>query len=175
MTFFKSKKPNDILVIVFPGKEYTCDMPLLYYCTETALQSGCDVINLNYASDDYKQIVNEVINENRYKNIVFASKSLGTIFAGETALQFPDSNITHFFLTPLAETIQYIGNFPVIIGDKDNFFASENIAYLPNVHVINGADHSLEIAGDCIQSVEVLKLIIGIWINVLEVCVNWNY
>ena len=139
--FFKNEKPTEALIVVFPGNGYACDMPLLYYCTEAALQLGYDVINLKYffqcsetefenndadyrqvIDDCYSQLKNNVLNENSYKNIVFASKSLGTIFAGETALLFSEVEINHFFLTPLAGTIPHIEKSActVVVGKDDN-------------------------------------------------------
>jgi len=40
--FFKNDNGAETLAVIFPGMGYFCDMPLLYYCTELALQVGCD-------------------------------------------------------------------------------------------------------------------------------------
>ena len=45
---YKNDNPAETLVVVFPGMGYTCFMPVLFYCTQAALQAGCDVLNLQY-------------------------------------------------------------------------------------------------------------------------------
>jgi len=189
--YFKHAAPSDTLAIVFPGHGYNCDMPLLYFCSQAALQLGCDVINLKYyyqcaklkfefTDDNYLKIANdchgilksEAININAYKHIIFASKSLGTVIAGKTAVLFGKLTINHFFLTPLRKTIQHIEreSCTVIVGTEDGFFSKDDIEKvngfsLPIVHVIDGADHSLEIMGDCIKSLEILTDITKIWMG----------
>jgi len=190
--FFKNEPLSDTLVVVFPGKGYNGTMPLLYYCTEAALQLGCDVISLKYffqctktdfedkdysqvIGDCYKSLNDNILAINSYKNIIFVSKSLGTVFAGEVALLFEEMNIYQFFLTPLSKTIPHIEKSActVIVGDNDGFFPKNNIEKLcnftlPTTHVISKANHSLEIEGDCIQSLAILSDITKVWIKFMK-------
>ena len=164
-------------------------MPLLYYVRDASLQAGCDVICLQYffqcsqvkynhvddflqvCDDCYRAIHHFVHDANTYENIVFLSKSLGTLFAGEAAALFGEKNIRHFFLTPLPETIPYIEKLEsiVIAGSKDSYFSKENIESirglpLPTVKIIDEADHSLENAQDYAHSVTILSNILDLWV-----------
>lgn len=155
------------VVILFPGKGYTCSGPLLYYARKTALQFGNDV--LAFETDVYNQpfenifeAVKECLN-NQYEKIFFISKSLGTKFAGEMSKQIGYDRIHNMFLTPIPDAAPYIceTECSVIYGSKDTFMSDEIVNKLrnfPNVgmHVIKDAGHSLEIQDDYLKSLEAL-------------------
>ena len=147
------------VVIIFPGKGYTCQGPLLRYAMQVALQFGNDV--LAFETDIYNQpfenifeAVKECLNK-PYKKVFFISKSLGTIFAGDISRLIGYGKIRNLFLTPIPAAVPHIleSDCSVIYGSKDTFLSDETVDQLlncPNVdmHVIKEAEHSLEIRGD---------------------------
>ena len=192
--FFKNEGGANTLVVVFPGKNYTCDMPLLYYAIDAALQLGCDVVSLKYffqcskneynnseadrsqvSSDCTNMLKSNVLNTGSYKHIVFVSKSIGTMFAGDTALALGNESICHFFMTPLEDAIPYINKYPcaVVVGDSDDHFTKGSIAQiggnpLSKLHVVNGANHSLETPGNSIKSIAILADVTKKWVEFLK-------
>jgi len=46
--FLRSNNSNKKLIVTFPGIGYTCDMPVLYYFREVALQHKCDILSIQY-------------------------------------------------------------------------------------------------------------------------------
>ncbi|HMA33421.1 MAG TPA: alpha/beta family hydrolase [Chloroflexia bacterium] len=47
-TFLQQARESRQLLIVLPGRGYTCDMPLLYYSTRFLLTRGMDVLQVEY-------------------------------------------------------------------------------------------------------------------------------
>src|SRR3954462_6402259 len=47
-TFFRQEEKSDHLAIIFPGRGYTCAMPLLYYTTNLLLDQGADALQVDY-------------------------------------------------------------------------------------------------------------------------------
>ena len=78
-------------------KNYPCDKPILHFAGTSALQSGFDLMILEYGYqaartdldvnelqrviEDSHESVQRIIS--KYKQVVFISKSIGTIVAGE--------------------------------------------------------------------------------------------
>lgn len=154
------------LVVIFPGKNYPCQLPLLYYASLSAIENNHDVLLLEYGYqsarseleiDDLHVLVEECaraihqVVEN-YESLIFVSKSLGTIVAGQVAEAIEDKDIRQLYLTPLNRTVPYIQRSRgiVIYGTKDPSFNNQSIEaieYLNDmeVHPIQNATHSLEV------------------------------
>ncbi|MCR2806913.1 alpha/beta hydrolase [Paenibacillus soyae] len=172
------------LVVLFPGRGYSCELPLLYYAGNAALQHNHSVLKLEYgyqaarASFDLQDL-SKVIDEctesvlqvsPNYDQLLFISKSMGTIVAGEVHRRM-QQKVNHIFLTPLVETIPYINasDRVVIYGGMDPAFPSEaakQIEYSENVIEIPRADHGLE-TGDVEENLAILKRIAGVYQDVL--------
>ena len=92
------KEPKNIAVF-FPGIGYTCDKPLLYYSAKLAAEKGYEVVRVPYgnfppnvkgdAAKMYQCFVSareqaedilSGIDWARYQDILFFSKSVGTVF-----------------------------------------------------------------------------------------------
>lgn len=179
------EQKSNSLVVLFPGKGYTCDRPLLHYANMVSLFKGCDVLSLEYGfyvadikfvPGDFDKVVEElssIINKctlNSYSNIYFISKSIGTLFAGELSLQMSEYNIKNLFLTPLKETIPYIKstNCLSVTGSRDNFFPSSSIDYVRNnveseLVIIEDADHNLETEISVEKNLEILQQIVNVY------------
>jgi hypothetical protein len=138
--YFQIKENNSKLVVLFPGKNYSCEKPSLHYAGNSAIQSGFDLMVLEYGYQAARTILDindlpRVIEESEesiqrilsiYDKVIFISKSLGTIVAGEVhrRLGVP---IKHIYLTPIKDTIHYINKSDglVIYGTKDEMFNNE--------------------------------------------------
>ena len=169
------------LAVFFPGLGYNCDKPLLYYSRKLVTKAGyTNTVCLNYryekagiqgnrakmleAFDNiYEQakISLEDIEWEKYDDILFVSKSIGTavatVFANKNNL-----SVKHVLYTPLEET--YMNNFQnaiAFIGTKDPWSdvskvitSSQNIG-VP-IYVIDGANHSLE-TEDTLNNIKIIS------------------
>ncbi|MBA3416792.1 MAG: hypothetical protein H0U10_16350 [Chloroflexia bacterium] len=87
----------DHLVVLLPGYVYTCDMPLLYYAENRALEVGADILRVEYAYnrtpefraiDDAEQrrwlladasaAIDAALAQRPYRGVTLIGKSLGT-------------------------------------------------------------------------------------------------
>jgi len=182
---------SDSLLVLFPGGAGICEMPLLHYAREVALQLSCDVLNIEYGyvrteqkmslDELFENIVDETIkalNEcklTEYRQLLFLSKSFGTRIAAEIYNQLCYLPIRNLFLTPLEDIIPTISksNCTVIIGDKDeNFPDITKISKMPNVdlHMFNNTAHSLEVKNDYKKSLEILGDICVIYEDFIGHC-----
>ncbi|MGE7823285.1 alpha/beta hydrolase [Paenibacillus sp. NPDC093718] len=178
---------NSKLVVLFPGKNYPCDKPSLHFAGTSALQSGFDLMVLEYGYqaartnldvndlqrviDESRESVQRIIG--KYKQVVFISKSLGTIVAGEVhgKLGIP---IKHLFLTPIKDTIHYINKFNglVVYGTEDEVFNKElanqiNIDKVREVIEIPNANHAFE-TNKVEESIEILRKLVRIYMEFLN-------
>ena len=167
------------LAVLFPGRNYTLDAPLMWYSARAAFEAGCDVVGVEYGYqanrteldiDELAYLFEEAaealnnIMTGQYSNVVFIGKSIGTIVQTEilTKVSFPVLN--HVFLTPLRPIIPAIRESHrslVVVGGSDTAFGESDIAQidnLPNVRVsvVPGADHQLE-TKDHRDSIDILK------------------
>jgi len=185
--YYQLQEDNSKLVVLFPGKNYPCDKPVLHFAGASAIQSGYDFMVLEYGYqaartdldiDDLQRVIEECHESvqriiSQYKEIVFISKSLGTIVAGEVheKLGIP---IKHLFLTPIKDTIPYINRFKgvVVYGSKDEVFNHElanqiKLDMATEVIEIPNANHSLE-TNHAPESIEILSKLVRIYMNFLN-------
>ncbi|SMF82687.1 hypothetical protein SAMN05661091_2221 [Paenibacillus uliginis N3/975] len=175
---------SSTLVVLFPGKNYSCELPLLYYATQVALQHHCDVLQLEYGYQSARTelqterlhlMVEESVKaihhiKDQYKQIIFVSKSLGTVVAGIAAEAVDASSpIVQLFLTPLDSTVSYIQNTvnSVIYGTADDLFSDKSVKALEGlqnseVHAVNRGSHSLEV-GNARDNIKVMADVIGVY------------
>lgn len=178
------------LAIVLPGFGYTCDMPLFYYAESICIESGIDVLRVEYAynkvrgfaklpaaerdrwlAGDVTAAYRAGIAQGAYRELILIGKSLGTA-AMAHLLTMPDrfpGDIRAVWLTPafrlpgLAERMSRC-RVPslLVIGDADQHYDAAALDTLrattnPELLVIPGADHSLEIPGDLTASIAALQ------------------
>jgi hypothetical protein len=109
------------LIILFPGAGYSVANPLLYYAGFKYYVKGYESIKINYGDclkqdrpfdeniEAIKKFVLEQVNEvdfSIYDDILFVSKSLGTVISGWLA-EVLAINIRHIYLTPIEKTFQF--------------------------------------------------------------------
>ena len=128
------------IVIIFPGAGYGLDCPLLYYADFIYETKGFDRIHMNYQSilsNTELSIENKLtkvreyvweqvkdVNFAVYDEIVFLSKSIGSVEAGILAERLGIKAI-QVFITPIEEAISYCDmDSYVVIGTKDKAYQS---------------------------------------------------
>jgi pimeloyl-ACP methyl ester carboxylesterase len=123
--------------------------------------------------DDVKAVVAEVLKNTVYEQCFLMSKSIGTI---PMAMEWAQKNLIHnafgIWLTPLLNEDRVYSallntELPslCVIGDQDHHFNGERLSSLKNnplvsTVIIPKADHSLEIKGDTLATIEVVKQVI---------------
>lgn len=184
--YYQIHEGNKKLVVLFPGQNYPCNKPILHFAGTSAMQSGFDLLILEYGyqaaradldrdevrrvvEDSYKSVKQVV---HKYNHVVFISKSLGTIIAGEVHEKL-DVPIKHIFLTPIKDTIPYVNKFNgiVVYGTKDQAFNEELASEINKeneIITIMNANHSLE-TNDVEESIGILKKLVKIYMNFFEI------
>ncbi len=170
------------IAIYFPGIGYHCDKPLLYYSRNIARELGyINDRNVNYIykaenirgneekmKEAYEALFSQSETEldgiawSKYDDILFISKSIGTIIAASYAEKYGLKHARHILYTPLAQT--YL--FPPIhaigfIGTSDPWSNTEKIIRLSEANhipltVYKECNHSLE-CNDTMKNIEILK------------------
>ncbi|KPV42231.1 alpha/beta hydrolase [Alicyclobacillus ferrooxydans] len=167
------------LAVLFPGRNYPLDAPLLWYAKKAAYAAGCDVLGVEYGyqanradlvMEDLDTLVSEVVDalathvSRQYQSVTFIGKSIGTVVLAKVLSKVHFSVRNQVFLTPLRPVIPAIQSAErslVIVGDRDPAFTASDVNEIrPSanaaIHVIPGADHSLEVE-DVGQSLDILK------------------
>lgn len=174
------------IIMIFPGVNYSIDCPLLYYAGFKFEVRGYEKVAISYGDllkqdksidecvEDIKNAVLmqlKAIDLSQYGDIVFVSKSLGTVIAG-----WMDEKLCvgarHIYLTPIKETLPYIKNgkniITVVAGTKDKHLDAnilkencikENIC----LKQINGVGHRLEVWGDMDKNIEILREVVALY------------
>jgi hypothetical protein len=173
------------LAVVLPGAGYSCDMPLLYYSIDTLLLKGYQVLAVEkiyaddskwrslesretafkYVAEDSLEVFSQISSQFSNQVKVLLGRSLGTY---QIACVVEERIITPrqiVWQTPsLYEKWPLIKDCGIpgfgIIGTLDHRYETA-IPYFPEYKiVIEGADHSMEIPGDPIQSIKALEKVI---------------
>ena len=169
------------LMILFPGIGYHCDKPILYYGKKIAVMNGyTDCISLSYSYDGknlrgnaaemekafnslYEQAEKQLdgVKFNQYDEILFVSKSIGTVIAVAYARKH-SIKCRMIFDTPLAQTYSYdVEEGIAFIGMKDPWSDVDEVIHASRkqripIYVYEDANHSLE-TGQVIQDLDILK------------------
>jgi len=187
--WFEQKNGTGKLAIVLPGAGYTTQAPLLRYSTQLFYKEGFDVLHINYTlSKEEMAVLNEkefarkveksitkAIRGRNYSHYSVAAKSVGTLALSQLLANLDmlkDAKL--LWLTPLLqrdEVFQAMVNRKneglCIIGENDRHcFIPERVETLRNqpnlsVKLVDGGNHSLEIEGDPIRSIGILKEVIS--------------
>lgn len=170
------------LAVYFPGIGYHCDKPLLYYSRSIAGKSGYEnsrKISYTYNAGNirgngqkmkgaYEALFIQAeaaladIVWTDYDDVLFVSKSIGTIIAASYAEKHGLKNTKHILYTPLAQTfLSAPGNAIAFIGNADPWSSIDEIRQLADTNhiplfVYESCNHSLE-CGDTLKNIETLK------------------
>lgn len=169
------------IAVLFPGIGYTCERPLLYYAGKLAQSHGYQVISVPYgnfasgikgnpekmkaaflsALGQCEEILKNISWEN-YSDILFISKSVGTVVAAAYRKQkrLPARSIS---FTPVEETFRFAeGEGIMFHGTADPWAENskrirelcEGIHQL--LYLVEQGNHSLE-TGEVLRDIENLK------------------
>lgn len=154
------------IAIVVPGIGYHTDKPLLYYAGKLAAECGYEVVRLSFKgfiADKRKMQENyeiartqldahlEAIDWNTYEDIIFITKSLGTILAVNYAYE-KGISARYLLYTPLEKTFENMKeniNAVVFTGTEDAWVSYALVRKLCSekkipLHIYKEANHSLE-------------------------------
>ena len=173
------------LAIFFPGIGYHCDKPLLYYSRKLADEAGYkSILTLDYSlagsnitgnirgdrekmqqafSYLYEQAVKQLssINWQDYDEIIFISKSIGTVIASAFAQQ-ENISCRQILYTPLRETYDFHPqNAIAFLGTSDPWSNIEKVTDISGEQKIPlflypDANHSLE-TKDTLRNIKTLQ------------------
>jgi predicted alpha/beta-hydrolase family hydrolase len=181
-SFLMQDSRSEKLLVMLPGRGYTCEHPLLYTLRRAAGQMGFDVLSVQYGfqitntepgpemtaylQSDVQQAVEPVLARG-YRRVCIAGKSLGTPLSAELARSLTQEAVSLILLTPIGGAVQGLGNIPTlaIIGTADPLYSTEEVAAFQNHpsikwKVYEGLNHSLEVKGDWASSLSSLPDII---------------
>lgn len=170
------------IAVYFPGIGYHCDKPLLYYSRNVARELGyenCRNVNYTYKAENirgnnqkimeayealFSQTEAELANIiwTEYNDILFVSKSIGTIIAASYAKKYGLKCAKHILYTPLAQTFLFAPDHAVgFIGTADPWSNVDEILRFSETNhipltVYEGCNHSLE-CDDTLKNLEIIK------------------
>lgn len=170
------------IAVYFPGIGYHCDKPLLYYGRKIACELGYkNDRNVNYTyqagnirgneekmKEAYETLFSQTeagladIVWSEHDDILFISKSIGTIIATSYAEKYGLKQARHILYTPLAQTYLFAPDHAIaFIGTADPWSDTDEIIRLSNINhipltVYDGCNHSLE-CNDTLKNIENLK------------------
>ncbi len=122
-TFFRVASSKKRLAVLFPGRGYTCAMPVLYYPGSWLQSRGADVLAVEYTctrqpgydqlspeeknrllSTEVEAALQSALSQDHYTEIVLVGKSLGTLALSHLAVHSPLAQTAAFvWLTPLVK------------------------------------------------------------------------
>lgn len=174
------------IMIVFPGGNYGVDSPLFYYARLKFISKGyevkvCDYNDYIKRANSFEECIEEIkkkaltqmreLNIESYNNVVFVSKSIGTVVAGYVEERLA-LTLKQIYLTPLKESLPYMKGLNndtlVIAGASDNQL-DINILYTHcnkyniNLKVYENAGHRLEVPNDINRDIQILQEIVTLY------------
>jgi dienelactone hydrolase len=183
--FFRQEGARRTLGVLFPGMNYSCDMPLLFYPLKLLLARGVEVLQVraDYTVPEYKflpsheraawlaadaqAVVQAARQQGKYDKLVLVGKSIGTIALASLVSREPDA-IT-IWLTPLlrnplvtATAEKNRGAALFVAGTADDLYEAAALKRIQattqaEAELIEGGDHSLEVEGDFSASLRALE------------------
>ncbi len=173
------------LAVIFPGRRYSADKPLLYYACQVFRSRGYEILRLDYNDrlkgdlSDIDGLIDEAwplvkdalekVDFKSYRDVVFVSKSMGTTLAGKAEERI-GITVRHIFLTPVASALKYMktGRCIIVAGRKDKvlderrlriYAAQENLA----LKQFDEVGHSLEDFDDMSRTFAILMVIVRMY------------
>ena len=134
------------IAVLFPGIGYTCDKPLLYYTGKLAVARGYKLVKVEYGNfpsgikenkekmeeafrcglEQAEKILQDICWE-EYEDILFVSKSIGTVISSAFARRHQLS-AKNILFTPLQQTFLFAdGNGIVFHGTADPWADTKDI------------------------------------------------
>jgi alpha/beta superfamily hydrolase len=184
--FYRQEQEPSGLLVALPGNHYGMDGPLLYYPCKVLQDSGWDTLALTYSyqsagsefsPEDLPGLVREcqdairlIRSKQEYEHIAVIGKSLGAFIIAqlcgieETLESARCLYITPPLGTPIFGQMLQESSQPahIAIGTKDRFYDVQALEGLQakrsfGLTLIENADHSMDVAGDLIASIEAVR------------------
>ena len=169
------------IAVFFPGIGYHCDKPLLYYARKLAQEYGYEqIVTLDYTYDGknirgnrqkmeqafeslYAQAEKELEETafDKYSDILFISKSVGTVIASAYAEKYK-IKCKQVLYTPLEQTFLFDHDKAIaFIGTADPWSDVQKVIQMAEkqkvpVYVYEETNHSLE-TEDTLRNLDILK------------------
>lgn len=123
------------LLVLMPGRNFSCDRPVLHYIRTMALQIGFDVLSIRYGfqvndtTPNDGDLIHEVtdasalVMEEGYREVCFVGKSLGSPLALTLARQAQVPEVSVILLTPIPEALGPVAGIRAlaVIGTADPY------------------------------------------------------
>jgi pimeloyl-ACP methyl ester carboxylesterase len=189
-TYITQDHPALHIGIILPGYSHTVDRPDLHYAGRVLLESGADLLQVEYAYDhtsfkdstsaeqndwiamDVFAACNAVLAQKAYHKITLVGKSLGTLGMGYLLADKRYQSAHCIWLTPLLTHTWLVKRIEevhprslFIMGTADFFYLPEvfqNLVAITNGQslVIEGMNHGLEIPDNVSASLKALEQIV---------------
>jgi alpha-beta hydrolase superfamily lysophospholipase len=189
--FIKQGTIASTLAVIYPGLRYTCDMPLLYYPAELLREKGFDVLQVhnNYTSPVYQSLhaedrmqwinadataaVQTSLQQRSYEQVILIGKSIGTLALAHLVEIGETQDAITLWLTPLLHQPLLVAAASLCKAPALFISGSTDPTYDPSALdcilkatgaeelVIEGANHSLEIPGDILASLNAMETILA--------------
>lgn len=172
------------IAVFFPGIGYHCDKPLLYYSGKIAGQYGYELYNITYTglskpmSSAFEQVFEQALKQtdealaqteemlaqidwNQYEDILFVSKSIGTIVASAYAKRH-GIHCRNIYYTPLERTFSFNPQSGIVFHGTDDPWVETAVItakcqeYDLPLHIVEGVNHSLEEKDDAMRNLRIL-------------------
>lgn len=181
--FYRHEDEPGGLLVTLPGNHYGVDGPLLHYPSKLLWQAGWDTLALTYGyqsaanefgHDEVPDVLQEcqitlqfLLSERSYPCLGLIGKSLGCfviaqlcntleILATAKCVYLTPPIGTPFFdqIFPMTEQVAHLA-----VGTKDRFYSPQALEELQGTRsfsltLVEGADHSMDVAGDLNASLE---------------------
>jgi hypothetical protein len=185
--FFQQEGGGKTLAVLLPGLNYTCDMPLLYYSTRLLETRRADVVQLhaNYTGADFQMAspleriqrltgdahaaIESGLARQSYPCVVLVGKSIGTLAMAQLIGTSYGAEVVTIWLTPLlgqpwlVEAVMKSGGPSLFVaGTADPAFDAAALERIKEntgaeAFLVQGANHSLEIPGDPLASIQIMR------------------
>ena len=156
------------IAVCFPGTGFTCKEALFERLASEYSARGYEIVKLDFSHIPFREI--ETLEEAvaiaqravkrqlghvcfaEYEDVVFLSKSLGTILAAQYEREIASSP-RHLFLTPLNKTLMLVRPesqvISMVLGTQDRFLTGKALASFceeRNIpyYLVEGVNHSLK-------------------------------
>lgn len=180
------------LAVLFPGIGYNCFKPLLYYSRKAALEQDYEIFQVEYhdlpenvkgnpekMKQAYEMAYDQTVKQladvkwEAYTDVLFISKSIGTVVAAKYTTEFVKS-AHNVYLTPVEWTFDYISNPDCLCvhGTRDPWAETGKIQKCCNAMnlglvCIDEGNHSLE-TGDIKRDISIIEAVMGAVIEYIK-------
>lgn len=161
------------IAVLFPGIGYHCDKPLLYYGGKIASQCQYEVLRVTFAGlgksveEAFEPAMAQTeealaqIDWDRYEEILFVSKSVGTVVAAAYAKRH-GIRCRNIYYTPVAQTFHFDPQPGIVFHGTDDSWVETAVVtgkcreYGLPLYIINGVEHSLEEKDNTMRNLRIL-------------------